>query len=68
MSENFIPKIVYGSGDTTITFTYPPQGFDPLKRQIKASGTISTAANGLEQTSNNYIEEVLRNYENADIG
>ena len=53
--SDLIPKIEYNS--TTITFDYPPKGFDNLKKKIGAEGVVSEAANGTQQTIVNFLEE-----------
>lgn len=59
MAENYIPKIQYGSGPTTITFDYPPEGFDSQGKTINAVQTVSYSADGTEQTSTQYNEEII---------
>jgi hypothetical protein len=51
---SFIPKIVYGTGPTTINFTYPWSS-DPGE-QSKADAAQSTALAGDLQTSYNHTE------------
>ena len=58
MAENWIPKIIYGSGSTTITFDYPPDGMNVRGLETKGTGAVSHSADGSEQTSFNHLEEV----------
>ncbi len=62
MALDYIPAIEYtppGGSLTTITFEFPPSGFDAKVRRIRAVQRVSTSANGVQQTSQNYNEEVL---------
>ena len=62
MALDYIPAIEYtppGGSLTTITFEYPPAGFDAEKRRLRAEQRVSTSASGVQQTSHNYNEEVL---------
>ncbi len=53
---NFIPKIIYGTGPTTIQFEYPPEG-DNLNRSAKSSIAVSKSTSGVIQAQFNYLEE-----------
>lgn len=55
---NFIPKIEYGSGPTTITFDYPPEG-DNLDERFTANAASNKSNSGKEQTQWNYNEHVI---------
>ena len=48
---NFIPKIEYGVGPTTIEFEYPLLGRDPFEEEIKFKGKVDEIATGTTQTS-----------------
>lgn len=56
---NNIPKIIYGSGPTTITFDYPPSG-DPLNEKLEGAGDESISADGTLQYSHRYIERTYK--------
>lgn len=60
MAIDFIPKIEYGTIPTTITFRLPPEGRDPLGRQVTLKGDVSESSSGITQTSIDYLEEVFR--------
>ena len=55
---NFIPKIEFGTGPTTITFDLPPEG-DFRSQNFNASEKTSTSNNGTEQTQFNFTEDRL---------
>ncbi len=60
MAFNFIPKIEFtppGGSLTTIQFEFPPKGFDPEGITVDGKGRVTESANGVFQTSLNYIEE-----------
>ena len=57
MAANWIPKIEYGVGPTTITFEYPPKGPKVRGKQLKHIGTRTTSKSGAQQTITDFIEE-----------
>lgn len=60
MAFDYIPSIVFPSGGgTTITFDFPPEGFDSEGITLNAISSVNKAAGGAQQTSLNYIEKVL---------
>ncbi len=58
MATNFIPKIVYGSSPTTITFDYPPEK-DPFGEEIQTVGDEAISASGEEQFSQLYNRQIF---------
>jgi len=58
MATNFIPKIVFGSPPTTITFEFPPKGPKVRGASLKHVGTLTKAKSGAQQTITDYIEEI----------
>ena len=59
MAENYIPKIVYGTGDTTIEFDYPPEGLDSQSDKIVTKAKVSQSTNGKIYASFNFNEEQI---------
>lgn len=59
MAYNYIPKIVYGSVPTTISFSYPPSGFNSQGISVVSNQAVNYSANGSRQTCNNYLEEII---------
>lgn len=55
---NFIPKIEYGSGPTTITFELPPAG-DNLDEKIVGNTVTNKSNSGIEQSQFNYNEHII---------
>lgn len=55
---NFIPKIVYGTGPTTIQFDMPPTG-DNLDETFKANAATNYSNAGKSQTQWNYNEHIF---------
>jgi hypothetical protein len=55
---NYIPKIVYGTGPTTITFELPPTG-DNLDEVFKSNNATNTSNSGMTQTQWNYNEHIF---------
>ena len=58
MAENFIPKIVYGTGPTTISFRYPPAEDDG--EELKPNNKVTTSQSGVDQVSTNFIEAIRK--------
>jgi len=54
---NWIPRIQYGGGPTTINFTYPPEG-DPENEVLRGDVRVSQSNSGNEQVQWNYTEEI----------
>jgi hypothetical protein len=54
MATNYIPKIVYGSGPTTIEFDYPPRK-DPFGQDLQHVGKVVESKNGTQQVLTDYI-------------
>ena len=48
---NWIPKIEYGPGPTTIEFDFPARGRDPKEEEIVTKGKVDETATGVQQTS-----------------
>lgn len=57
MATNYIPKIVYGTGPTTIQFDYPPKG-DVKNQTLKATGRTTVSKSGAQQTVTDFVEEI----------
>ncbi len=57
MALNHIPKIEYGVSPTTITFDYPPRGFDTLGERYRPAQKVSVSKSGIEQTLSNHISK-----------
>ena len=55
---DFIPKIEYGTGPTTIEFDVPPID-DPLRERVVSNQRTLKSNNGTTQTQFNYNEEIL---------
>lgn len=55
---NYIPKIEYGVGPTTIQFDYPPQG-DNLDETFSGNAVTNRSNAGVEQTQWNYNEHTI---------
>ena len=58
MATNWIPKIVYGSPATTITFEFPPKGPKVRGVRLKHVGTLTKSKSGAQQTITDFIEEI----------
>ncbi len=56
MGRQFIPKIEFGTGPTTIEFLLPPKG-DPFGESTNAFNRTSTSRSGLRQVVHDYIEK-----------
>ena len=55
---NYIPKIEYGTGPTTVTFDLPPTG-DNLDETFKANAATNLSNSGSSQTQWNYNEHIF---------
>lgn len=55
---NYIPKIQYGTGPTTITFELPPEG-DNLDEIFRANVNKTISTGGVEQVQWNYNEHLI---------
>lgn len=51
---SFIPKLVYGTGPTTVAFNYPPE--DDSDEQFEGIKNETIAISGIRQVSINHVE------------
>lgn len=55
---NFIPKIEYGPGPTTVTLEFPPEG-DNLNEVEKSNVQRTISGSGIAQHQFNYTEQII---------